>query len=223
MWVGPPPEDINRASCSWTRLRSCSYARLAAPLARGGRSQRRWPDCLTPRIEGPGLLLALPFAHPYSPKCVEGVSLLKNSLYARFGPRSGSKHTIFGAFWSFWSPIGSHFRLGADFFNRLGYSANFVLKLSEKSRRHPKRGPTKHPTRPVRPVLDPIEGPDTRPERHSHPFRTVSLRSSEKFACTHVDRKSACEALSAIQREARLHARSSARGRLDRTCAAQLG
>jgi hypothetical protein len=47
---------------------------------------------------------------------------------------------------------------------------NHLPKLSEKSRRHPKRGPTRHPNRPVRPVLDPIEGPDTRQERHSHPF-----------------------------------------------------
>src|SRR5829696_5497977 len=69
----------------------------------------------------------------YSLKCVEGNSLLKNSLYARFGPRSGSKHTIFGAFWSFWSPIGSHFRLGADFFNRLGYSQKFGCKIPHKS------------------------------------------------------------------------------------------
>jgi len=46
-------------------------------------------------------------------------SLLKNSHYARIDSRSGPKHTAFGAFWSFWSPIRSHFRLGADFFNRL--------------------------------------------------------------------------------------------------------
>src|SRR5215210_1762527 len=51
-----------------------------------------------------------------------------------------------------------------------GYSANFVLKLSEKSRRHPKRRPARYQNQPVRPVLDPIDGPNTRPERHSHPF-----------------------------------------------------
>jgi hypothetical protein len=53
----------------------------------------------------------------YSPECVEGGSLLKNSLYAHSDPGSGPKYTEFGTFWSFWSPIGSHFRLGADFFN----------------------------------------------------------------------------------------------------------
>jgi hypothetical protein len=58
-------------------------------------------------------------------------SLLKNSLYARFGPRSGPKHTIFGASWSFWSPIGSHFRLGADFFNRLTLSTNSGVQGTE--------------------------------------------------------------------------------------------
>ena len=29
------------------------------------------------------------------------------------------KHTVFGAFRSFWSPIRSHCELSADFFNRL--------------------------------------------------------------------------------------------------------
>jgi hypothetical protein len=51
----------------------------------------------------------------YSLECVEGFSLLKNSLYSPFGPRSGPKHTVFGAFWSFWSPIRSHCELSADF------------------------------------------------------------------------------------------------------------
>ena len=46
-------------------------------------------------------------------------ALLKNSLYAHFGPRSSPKHTVFGAFWSFWSPMRSHFQFSADFFNRL--------------------------------------------------------------------------------------------------------
>ena len=58
----------------------------------------------------------------YSPECVEGCSLLKNSLYARFGPRSGPKHTVCGAIWSLWSPIRSHCELSADFFNWLGAS-----------------------------------------------------------------------------------------------------
>ena len=44
-------------------------------------------------------------------------ALLKNSLYARFGPRMGLKHTVIGAFRSFWSPMRSHFQLSADFFN----------------------------------------------------------------------------------------------------------
>ena len=59
---------------------------------------------------------------PYSPECVEGDSLLKNSLYAHSDPGSGLKYTEFGTFCSFWRPIRSHFRLGADFFNRLGNS-----------------------------------------------------------------------------------------------------
>jgi hypothetical protein len=52
-------------------------------------------------------------------------SLLKNSLYAHSDPGSGPKYTEFGTFWSFWSPIRSHFRLGADFFNTLVYSTHF--------------------------------------------------------------------------------------------------
>jgi len=64
---------------------------------------------------------------PYSPECVEEDSVLKNSLCARFEARSGPKRTVFGSFWSLWSPIRSHFQLGADFFNRLRNSANFVL------------------------------------------------------------------------------------------------
>jgi len=49
----------------------------------------------------------------------EHPSLLKNSLYTRFGPRSSPKHTVCGAIWSLWSPIRSHCELSADFFNRL--------------------------------------------------------------------------------------------------------
>ena len=52
-----------------------------------------------------------------SPNGVEGYSLLKNSLYARFGPRSGPKHAELGAFWSFWSLISNDSQLSADFFN----------------------------------------------------------------------------------------------------------
>jgi hypothetical protein len=73
-----------------------------------------------------------PVLGAYSPECVEGGSLLKNSLYAHSDPGSGPKYTEFGTFWSFWSPIRSHFRLGADFFNRLEDSANFACtELSE--------------------------------------------------------------------------------------------
>jgi hypothetical protein len=50
---------------------------------------------------------------------VEGNSVLKNSLYARFDPRSGIKYSVLGAIWGFWSPIYSHFQLDGDFFNRL--------------------------------------------------------------------------------------------------------
>jgi len=48
----------------------------------------------------------------------------KTSFYARFDPRSSPKHTVFGAIWSLWSPIRSHFRLGADFFNGLAISTH---------------------------------------------------------------------------------------------------
>src|SRR5215218_4725394 len=48
-------------------------------------------------------------------------------------------------------------------------------------------------------------------------FHNRVLRSTP----VRISRMSACEALSAIQREARLHARPFARRRLDRTCAAQ--
>jgi hypothetical protein len=59
---------------------------------------------------------------------VESVSLLKNTLYARFGPRSGPKHTVFGAFWSFRSLIRSYCALSADFFNRLTHTRTLVNK-----------------------------------------------------------------------------------------------
>ena len=48
--------------------------------------------------------------------------------------------------------------------------ANFALKLSEKSWRYPKRGPTRRPNHPIRPVLAPIHGPNIRLERHANPF-----------------------------------------------------
>jgi hypothetical protein len=66
-------------------------------------------------------------AGPYSPECVEGNSLLKNSLYGRFGPRSGPKYTVCGAIWSVWSPIRSHCELSTDFFNRLVNSEKFSV------------------------------------------------------------------------------------------------
>jgi hypothetical protein len=50
----------------------------------------------------------------YALNLLEGVSLLKNSLYACFGPRSSPKHTVLGAFWSFWSLISSNFELSSD-------------------------------------------------------------------------------------------------------------
>jgi hypothetical protein len=56
----------------------------------------------------------------------EKPSLLKNSPYARSDPRLGPKHTAFGLYWSFWSPIRSHFQLSSDFFNRLRFSAKFA-------------------------------------------------------------------------------------------------
>jgi hypothetical protein len=33
-----------------------------------------------------------------APNFAQTVSVLKNSLYARFDPRSGTKHAVFGAF-----------------------------------------------------------------------------------------------------------------------------
>jgi hypothetical protein len=55
-----------------------------------------------------------------------------------------------------------------------------VERLSEKSRRHPKRGRHKAPNRPVWPVLTPIDGPYSRLERHSHPFSdSLSTHSGE--------------------------------------------
>jgi hypothetical protein len=62
---------------------------------------------------------------------VEGYSLSKKSLYARFGPRSGPKHTVFGAVWSLWSPIRSHCELSADFFNRLDYSPKLRYPMQQ--------------------------------------------------------------------------------------------
>jgi hypothetical protein len=48
-----------------------------------------------------------------------------------------------------------------------GQVANFAVRLSEKSRRHPKRGLYKAPNLSF---VVPIDGPNTRPERRSHPF-----------------------------------------------------
>jgi hypothetical protein len=75
------------------------------------------PACNGKYVLGPPLHANHLASKAYSPECVEKVSLLKNSPYARFDAISGSKHTVFGAFWSFWSPISSHFRLRTDFFN----------------------------------------------------------------------------------------------------------
>jgi len=62
-------------------------------------------------------------------------------------------------------------------------SENIHKKLSEKSRRHPKRELTRHQNRPVRPVLAPIDGPNTRPERHSHPFSDSFLALCRLSRC----------------------------------------
>jgi len=45
-------------------------------------------------------------------------------LCAHFDPKSGPRHTVFGALWGFWRPICSHFRLGADFSNWLSSLEN---------------------------------------------------------------------------------------------------
>src|SRR5215218_5400610 len=49
-------------------------------------------------------------------------------------------------------------------------SANFALKLSEKSCRHPKLSCTEPRHRTVRPILAPIYRPIPRSERRSNPF-----------------------------------------------------
>jgi hypothetical protein len=54
--------------------------------------------------------------------------VLKNSLYARFDPRSGTKYSVLGAIWGFWRPIYSHFQLDGDFFNRL-YPSSSTLAI----------------------------------------------------------------------------------------------
>src|SRR5215204_2159934 len=48
----------------------------------------------------------------------------KTPLCAHFDPKSGPRHTVFGALWGFWRPIRSHFRLGADFSNWLSSLEN---------------------------------------------------------------------------------------------------
>jgi hypothetical protein len=58
--------------------------------------------------------------------------VLKNSRYARFDLRSGTKYCRFG---DSQSPIYSHSQLNSDFFNRLGRSPKFVRKVSKTT--HP--------------------------------------------------------------------------------------
>jgi hypothetical protein len=99
-------------------------------------------------------------AHPlkaYSPECVEGSSLLKNSLHARFDSRSGPKHTVFEAFCSFWSPIRNHFQLSADFFNTLGTSPKFISRSSHMAYKDMPGGVYAVPRRSttIRPILKP--------------------------------------------------------------------
>ena len=72
---------------------------------------------------------------------MEGDSVLKNVLGARFGPKSGPKYTVFGGFWSLWSPIRSHREISADFFNRqithvdkdprTGAATGYILRMEE--------------------------------------------------------------------------------------------
>ncbi len=104
--------------------RCCVPGRPAGDTeASGRRVTRKAPSA---HVEGgSGRSEASPTTILQDTHSVEGDSVLKNSPYARFDPRSGPKHTVFGAFWSFWSPISSHFQLSADFFNRLGNSTKF--------------------------------------------------------------------------------------------------
>jgi hypothetical protein len=52
----------------------------------------------------------------------EFTSVLKNSLDARFRPRSGTKNAIF---WGVSGPICGRFQLNADFFNTLSPYRHF--------------------------------------------------------------------------------------------------
>jgi hypothetical protein len=64
----------------------------------------------------PGLCRALTSSSIH-PGAWQGISLLKNPLGTRLGPRQATKHTGLGAFPS---PILGRYQLNADFFNRLG-------------------------------------------------------------------------------------------------------
>ncbi len=58
---------------------------------------------------------------PYSPECVEGLSLLKNPRGGRFRLGRGTKYDDFGPLEPNLSPLSAHYQLDADFFNRLVY------------------------------------------------------------------------------------------------------
>jgi hypothetical protein len=76
---------------------------------------------------------------PDSPECVEGVSVLKNPSW-----RSPSPQIVYQTHW-FWdvsSPILGRHQLNADFFNRLGCSANFGLTAFSEVRIAPVQYPS---------------------------------------------------------------------------------
>ena len=112
--LSPIGVSILRESLPSTRAQSYAHAQhivVGLEEPRGLRPTIGWP-------ERAGLCTILHTNFREFP------SLLKNSLYARFDPRSGPKHTLFGPYWSFWSQIRSHFQLSADFFNRLSPSTH---------------------------------------------------------------------------------------------------
>jgi hypothetical protein len=63
-------------------------------------------------------------------------SVLKNSLGARFQPKSSIKRTDI---WGSWSPNWGRNQLDADFFDTLMNSANFAFGISRKFATHKQR------------------------------------------------------------------------------------
>src|SRR5215207_3083199 len=84
-WAWPPYLAHGCWSAYWF-VRRRGYDQ-GCPLGAKGRSFPLRVSCAATSAE-----------EAYSPECVEGASLLKNSLCARFHLRSGTKYADFGAF-----------------------------------------------------------------------------------------------------------------------------